>query len=376
LRPEPAGVAEIEAVYAVRDDADRNLLITQTYSELSRAMGELVGPSASWCTFSTWSSRTVGYFIRGDLDPLLEYRLQRLPRGLRHLARGPVLRYNRAVHRSRKRAAPRLLARGNREIFREIGSEFARFLDAFADVPVRDERRWQQYRESITPTPATDLFPAGDIALLRDGMQAYYEAMFENDPCRRAQLVLLGNILLAHYEQQRVDPIVRCALSLFPSRVLDDEADEGPLLSVREQKPWALQETGALRSAIDRVYAWLVTKLRMVIVLPAGPSLERQSELIHIGRGLPRPRSREQLYPEPLRRLVHPALRDAWNRYDRARGSHRRARAGNWVELSDRMNSIVNVFRARQTRQVLYTVEPLTLAELETAEAALARRVG
>ena len=195
--------------------------------------------------------------------------------------------------------------------------------------------------------------------------------MFETDVRRQAELVLRGNILLADYEQQRVDPIVRCALSLFPSRLLEDGADEGPLLVVRDKKPWALQDTGVVRSAIDRTYSWIVTKWRMAIVLPAGASLELQSELIRVGRGLPRPRGKEPLYPSRLHTLQDPALVEIWTEHDRAHGSYRGARAGNWTRVGDRMNCIVNVFRARQAKDVLYMVEPLTSEELESAEAAL-----
>ena len=116
----------------------------------------------------------------------------------------------------RKRAAPRLLARGNREIFVEIAGQFATFIATFSGATARDDRRWQQYRETIVPSAATELFPAANIDLLRDGMESYYDAMFETDMRRQAELVLRGNILLADYEQQRVDPIVRSAVELVP----------------------------------------------------------------------------------------------------------------------------------------------------------------
>ena len=365
------GVADIEAVYAVRDDAERNRLITETYRDLSRGMRTLIGAHASWCTFSTWSSRTVGYFIRGDIDPLLEYRISRLPRWLRRMVHGPVRLLNRSVSGMRKRAAPRLLARGNREIFVEIAGQFATFIATFSGATARDDRRWQQYRETIVPSAATELFPAANIDLLRDGMESYYDAMFETDMRRQAELVLRGNILLADYEQQRVDPIVRSALSLFPSRLLADDADEGPLLVVRDKKPWALTDTGVVCSAIDRTYSWIVTKWRMAIVLPAGASLRLQSELIRVGSGLPRPRGNEPLYPSRLNTLQDPALIEIWAEHDRSGGTYRGARAKNWTRLGDRMNCIVNVFRARQAKDALYTVEPLTSEELAPAEAAL-----
>jgi hypothetical protein len=155
---EAVRLADIEAVYAVRDDAERNRLITETYCNLSRGMRTLIGAHASWCTFSTWSSRTVGYFIRGDIDPLLDYRLSRLPRGLRGIVRGPVKLLNRSVSGMRKHAAPRLLARGNREIFVEIAGQFATFITTFSGATARDDRRWQQYRAAIVPSAPTELF--------------------------------------------------------------------------------------------------------------------------------------------------------------------------------------------------------------------------
>ena len=366
-------VAGIRAVHAIRDDADRNLLITQTYCDLSRAMRQLIGTDASWCTFSTWSSRTIGYFIRGDVDPMLEDRLRRMPAWLRRIVQRPLVRIGRYFNVRRKRAAPRLLARGNREIFLEIGSEFARFIDEFAGTSVRDAGRWHRYRATIVPSPATDVFPAADAELLRSGMASYFEAMYEVDSHRRAELVLRGNILLADYEQQRVDLIVRSALSLFPSRLLHDEPGDDALLAVRDKRPWALQDTGWFRTRIDDTWGWLITKLRMAIVLPGGPSLRTQSELIRVGYGLPDP-GRDDLYPSRLHTLFDPALRRAWDEHDRARGAFRAARAKNWTRFGDRMNCIVNVFRARQAHGALYDVDPLTPDELERAEAALSAR--
>jgi hypothetical protein len=362
-------VSTIEAVYAVVDDSRRNRLITQTYCDLSRAMRPLIGPHASWCTFSTWSSRTVGYFIRGDLDPLLEYRLSRLPRWLRRMLRRSVHRANRYVSGLRHRAAPRLLGRGNTEIFAEIATHFARFIGEFSGFDGRDDHRWRRYRETIAPTPATELFPAADIELLRGGFEAYFEAMHEPDLRRQAELVLRGNILLAAYEQQRVDPIVRSALSLFPSRLLNDDPDDPELLTVRDKKPWALQEKGRMRTWIDQIYARFVTRWRMAIVLPAGAPLRPHSELIRVGSGLPKPPPGEPLFPSRLHSLRDPALVELWRTHDRAFGLRRAARAKNWTRFGDRMNCIVNVFRARQDKQVLYEVDPLTAEELRAAYA-------
>ena len=158
----------IEAVYSIVDDARRNHLITLTYSELSTALRALIGPHASWCTFSTWSSRTVGYFIRGDIDPLTRLPAQPAARsGSAGSCGSRSAQFNRLTSRIRKRAAPRLLARGNREIFAEIAREFARFVAEFDDRTERDDERWRRYRASIMPAPPTEVFPAADVELMR-----------------------------------------------------------------------------------------------------------------------------------------------------------------------------------------------------------------
>ena len=54
------------------DPVLRNLLITQSYHDLSLGMTWLVGnENANWCTYATWASRTAGRFIRDDEVPAL-----------------------------------------------------------------------------------------------------------------------------------------------------------------------------------------------------------------------------------------------------------------------------------------------------------------
>src|SRR5216684_1144206 len=43
----------------------RNLKITQGYSDLSTAMTSMTGGgNVSWCGFASWSSKTIGVFVR------------------------------------------------------------------------------------------------------------------------------------------------------------------------------------------------------------------------------------------------------------------------------------------------------------------------
>ena len=105
----------------------------------------------------------------------------------------------------------------------------------------------------------------------------------------------------------------------------------------------------------------------MAIVLPAGRPLRAHSELICVGVGLPKPPAGDALYASRLAPLRNRELVAVWNAHDRARGAYRAAKARNWTALGDRMNCIVNVFRARQEREALYEIEPLTAAERRVA---------
>ena len=144
-----------------------------------------------------------------------------MPAWLRPIVRAPVRFVNRALGRFRRRAAPRLLGRGNSEIFREVAREFARFIEAFGSGTARDRREWQRYRETIAPSEPSELFPAADIELMRGAFESYYEAMYADDVRRQAELVLRGNLLLADYEQQRVDPIVRVGAQPLPESIAE-----------------------------------------------------------------------------------------------------------------------------------------------------------
>src|SRR4051812_972731 len=60
------GTAEIEEICELRDDVYRNQWITFAYWTISQRLRGLIGANASWCTFSTWSSRTIGQNLRVD----------------------------------------------------------------------------------------------------------------------------------------------------------------------------------------------------------------------------------------------------------------------------------------------------------------------
>ena len=60
--------AEVERIVALESEPVlRNLLITQTYADLSNELAEMLGrENLNWCTFATWASKTAGRFNGSD----------------------------------------------------------------------------------------------------------------------------------------------------------------------------------------------------------------------------------------------------------------------------------------------------------------------
>ena len=86
----PIGPDEVREIIALNDDVYRNHWITYAYSDISRQLHDHIGDNASWCTFSTWSSRLIGQYLRIDEpNPTIEQWLRDhpLPLGLRRRRR-------------------------------------------------------------------------------------------------------------------------------------------------------------------------------------------------------------------------------------------------------------------------------------------------
>ena len=139
---------------------------------------------------------------------------------------------------------------------------------------------------------ATDLFPACDVEWLRDGIESYFLAMFEPDPDARSRLVLRGNVLLAAYEQWRLQPIV--ALSLDPiAKNLITFADtdlhsdnNGPRAILRRAgTPWAFRHRSPVHQWAMEHYQTFMTQHVMAW---QGP-ITGEDGALFFGRGLPEP---------------------------------------------------------------------------------------
>lgn len=344
----------------------RNRRITIAYYDLAERLCALLcrkdgRRDANWCTFATWSSMTIGTWIEDEVAQeqrhrhghRLRLRLPRLvPNGLVAIGRPLVQRKDGTCYRC--------LAAGNRFVFLEIGLAVALFLESFANIDRRssgrDDDNWTEYWDEVHHMllelahldPSWLLTDAPEPEELRLGLRQYYEALFVTDPDERAELILAGNILIAAYEQRRVDGYVTASLALFTTRAIRNlvQHRSGAVAGW----PWRWP---------SRVFARLMTR---------GLVLNTGDEQLLVSRPLPRIPGTEEgapLFPTDLDTVTTPLLQALLTRYDLSRGMNRRRRVRDWTSFDERMNYITNLFRSRQQHEPLFV--PPFPPEIEAA---------
>jgi len=338
LRVEPL-VSDAECAEIVRtpDLVLRNLKITEMYHRLSLLLTILLGrEDANWCTFASHASRTAGFAIRGEELPAYELvraaaehpRLGRVVAFFK-LALGGTLSITGVgpfVAAVTQRVSDEVSA-GNLAVFAELAPLFARFVRTFHRDAQPDGKRLAAFLETLAPGRSE----AGGQDALATAFARYHEAAFERDAKRRAELVLLGNVMIGLHEQIRLQPHIR--------RALDASVSVGRRLD-------GLQSFGRR----------LLTRRVMRLRLPTGA--------LRLGYDVPFLRGRTQ-FPDVLQQLDHPDLAAVVGQWDRDVTSLRGSAAVDWGELAPRMNFIVDLFRSRQRSHELF--EPPLLWEQRVA---------
>ena len=323
----------------------RNRRITLAYSDLSVRLADALAHGghrrqANWCTFSAWSSKTIGGWIEDDpeIDPLdPDWVPAWVSEQLTDVLRWVLTRDNGATYRA--------LAAGNRFVFLEIGLAFALFLEAFDPrrLTGADEEAWARYwgrMEAVLAEQArldpswmlTENPPSIELEL---GLRQYFEALFTGDPKERAERVLAGNLLIGAYEQRRVDGYVSASLALFTGPAMRR------LVCRRFDRAWSW------RTWPSSLYASLMSQF-MVLKLP--------DEVLTLGRPLPAPGpSGTPLFPTDLQAITLPLTQALLTRYDLSDGRDEGRRVHNWSSYDDRMSYIANLFRSRQQHEPLFS---------------------
>ena len=304
----------------------RNLKVTEAYYRLSIGMTLLTGhQDVSWLTFACHASKTVGTFIRGDAVPLT--RMVALARQIT-----PSWRTVDVV-RARLSAAvadvAELISEGNIKVFGEIGPIFARLTAEFHEAREYDRVAFDRFVDGLAlRTGPSD---AGGQNTLREALFHYYDAMFQPDPKRKAELMLLANFKVGLHEQIRLQPHIEGAMNAPVVEGLFDALGSRALATVA-------------REPIMRAWRHFATRTVMRYRLPYGA--------VPVSGELPLLPTR-RTYPDVLTNLDHPELRSVAQRYGIASGP-RLFKSRDWANLEQRMTFIFELFRTRQKSLELF----------------------
>jgi hypothetical protein len=350
----PIDTDAVEAICSLPDDLYRLRWVSYAYHDLSKRLGAKLGENATWPSFARWSAYTISESLRIDqVNPRLKELLQlhALPANVV----GPLVEIQKKLRSLDDGAMPTVMALGNRMVFHEVGWTIAHFLQWIENEDARDPERWGRYQRAITPVGCSDFFREGYAEWLRDGVAAYYDAWWEENDQRQAQLVLRGNILIGAYEQWRVDSFFKVALDFNPGALVKDlrvraHEDLGtqPVGMRHAGTRRALRHQWALLDWMADAYAAFLT--RAVLTWDAPLDSVRPTAL-RLGCDIPSRRG-AALKGNNLEALDKDLAR-LFAAFDRSGGEMRGAGARNWRRFTDRMSFIVNLFRSQQQNPYL-----------------------
>ncbi len=313
--------AEIDAAINGRDPILSNARITLAHGQLSLALREVTGSGsgANFHTWAVWGSKKAGRTIRqedvpwlpglgvgvgaalgaaaasavGRAEPRPAPRARMLAAAV---AAGSAL--NALIRRVLSGTASQIFA-GNVTVLDDIGRQTARFVSTFLDPARRTDDELERFLAPLRTGPTDE----GGQELLRTAYRHYLEVA-RTPPCdERDERMLTANLLAILHEHHRLDPYIDAAMP-------------------RSLRPFVT---------------------RYLLTFSLGTEVMRVSRDV-TARGT-------AAFPETLQTIELPELArllDGPDGLDRTPNSLHGSGAGDWTELSDRMNFIVDLFRTRQ----------------------------
>jgi hypothetical protein len=349
-------VEKIDSIASHTDPVLRNILITQSYYEISAVFAERMGTGANWCTFATWASKQAGQTIRHeDLQRILENLLKIEPEietnlslvatlskqsgarqsfeQLRNSARCSMIA-NAATH------ASDAVSRGNKKVFEEIAREFCRFMTSCLSDTAYDK----SHIDSFCLQLKAGLPPKGQEYLAK-GFSCYYQAIFEQDPGKKTQLNLLANLLIGFHEQNRLQPEIAEALNIL----VDAKQVKNDLLNkLFSGANWWIRlrlffqrlfGSTLLDKGIEAFVQVIQPRLRMVLTAHLMTITLPPDNCLKLGRDLPTG------FPAGLTELNNADLIALLTQVDPTPDSVLESGATDWANLPERMHYIADMFR-------------------------------
>lgn len=350
----------VRAVIANPDPVRRNLQITLSYHELTRALGDRVGgPDLVWTAFAIWASKQAGSFIRNEEVPGALRRFLDLDTGHRRhrwwtpgwlLRRQHFLVYTRLTVED----VSTYIAQGNHLVYTRLAPIFADFLILARELERPDPARLEAFLAAVMERdPSID-------ERLRRAFTHFHAALFETDAEAKAELVFLANVLVGWHEQARLQESLDGALAAPIRRALDDP--ERRFLKWPIPAPVRRLSAAAFRTvfapaihSFEKAWKRAATECLMTLGLPGAR--------LQLGDDVP-PLADGEMYPAALREIANPEARAVLAELDSTPDTLRGSAARDWSSLADRMNYIADFFRSRQQESELL-LPPFTAAQAQ-----------
>ena len=247
------------------------------------------------------------------------------------------------------------VARGNKKVFEEIGREFARFLQVFGEQTRFEPENTARFCAGLRPRE-----PPDGQRLLSQAFTSYCEARFQTGQ-DKAELILLANLSAGFHEQIRLQPEIAEALNATLDSAVEVKRNLMtvvlPDFYVRAREKLLRDHTPYLDAAFARLIAEVNRLIRQVITDHL-MMLHLDTEVLRLGRDL------QGTFPQQLRQIRNPRLREMLERVDITLNSLDQTGAMDWADFTDRMHFIADFFRVYQERQELFKT-PFTTEQVE-----------
>lgn len=364
--PPAIDLPKIEAIVNCPDPVLRNLQITQTYSEINQALSKLLGKNnVSWCAYATWASKTAGKFIRlENVDAAITEFLRDKDWAQEILAAlpGALTWFAGQIHikhafllktlNETAQASATEVARGNLLVFTELAPLYGHFLQGISAKAEQRETELAAFLNHLKQTQRE----GEDQQKLIQAYAAYQNAIFENEPKAKAELIFMANVLVGYHEQLRLDPAINNSLNapieqVFKKKMLGGleqliEAKMSPFL-FQLLKPLL---RNALKPVLERMakrWRRICTRVLMRIEVPDGHlDLSEDIPLIEYQAG--------RMFPTALESIQNVELAAILTQLDRTLNTTQGTAANDWGDVMERMNFIADFFRSAQQDEHLF----------------------
>ena len=354
-------VNEIEAIAAIHEPVLRNLLITQCYSEISIAFARWGGNRANWCSFATWASKQAGQTIRKeDMKQNLRLLVQRdseISPILTIIAELAKAAGAAATLEQLKKSAAGILvsntvnrsseevSRGNKKVFEEIAPLFSKFLMTCGGDEIFIQSHIDEVCSNLRPGD-----PPGGQDYLEKAFHHYYQAKFETDPVKKAELYLLANLQIGFHEQTRLQPEIAASLhAVLPdtekikTKILDElfsgtgfwkHAQIFLLLLTGRHNRLKNRVDELVKKAQEPIHRLLTIHLMTLTIPP--------EKVLRLGQDL------QAVFPSCLQQLTNAELLALLKKIDVTPDSLKDTGTRDWADLDDRLHFIADLFRCYQ----------------------------